>query len=173
MSATDVVGTYRDGKPIHKHPTEQEILDHWDEWVAILEREKCVEQLEVLNEIRDSKIQEYFFQKSRKMTVEQAIDFAIRLWVDQYPNDVLHFRRYIQTLRTALTDPRGFSTDRHKLQLFQGSMPVRIKGMLLRYSPDFFERDQHGHSKNLTLFYRRFTGGRVGTPAPKPVTVPK
>ena len=152
-----VFGRYPDKCAISEHPSEEEINAHYSYWCGLMD----AEQAEVLEAFRDIANHRGILSVMRGQDAVEAIEIAIKWWFELYPDEVVAFLDYIKEKKQTLAQG-GFSTDRDKSMYYEGAIPDRIRHLLLMFDPDFFRRDDKGHSKGLSLFYSVFKKARIG-----------
>ena len=149
---------YPDGVQVSLHPDEAEIGKYYEWW---MER-ASEDQQEVLREMRNASIFKLFKETCKPHNSEEAITMAIEWWNKFYPLEVKEFLYYTEMMRKNLYNVKGFSNDREKLHMWQGSIPSTVKTLLLKIDPDFFRTDSNGKIPGYTKFYQIFTKARIG-----------
>lgn len=151
-------GHYPSGEPISEHPSPEEIQENYAYWYT-----KCSEQeQETLQGLHDVYVFEAFKKYVKPRNAEDAITKAIEWWMKYYPHEVKEFQFYIQYQKDRLANSKGFSNDREKMHMWQGSIPNTVKQLLLRIDPDFFRARPDGKVPGYTKFYKIYTQASIG-----------
>lgn len=149
---------YPDGLLISDHPDAKEIAEHKEFYLQYLQQE----ELEVLQGLKDHQVFQAFKQYARPKSKEDAITTAIEWWMKWYPQEVKEFEFYIDRHKAVLANAKGFSHDKAKLHMWQGSMPQTVKKLLEMVDPDFFRIDSKGKNPGYSAFYKIYTKARIG-----------
>lgn len=149
---------YPDGTLISDHPSPEEINEHKEFYLQFLQQE----ELEVLQALKDHQVFKAFKHYARPKNREDAITKAIEWWMKWYPHEVKEFEFYIDRHKQTLANAKGFSHDKAKLQMWQGSIPSTVKQLLKIIDPDFFHVNSKGRSPGYSAFYKVYTKARIG-----------
>ena len=152
-------GHYPDGFPISEHPGDAEINKYHDYWMSLAN----AEQQEVYEAIKDAKVFDNFQKMARPKNSEDAIVKAIEWWMKYYPYEVKEFEMYVEKQRQILANAKGFSTDKDKAMMLEGSIPRTVKKLLELIDPMFFATNPStGKSPGSRKFYQIYTKARIG-----------
>lgn len=151
-----VFGRYWDGTPVSEHPSEGEISQYYEFYVALAGEE----QREVLQAIFDSQLAMDFGKAMKGKTAYEVVNEAIKWWDRHYRWEVKEFMRYLEWKKGTLRDPRGY--DMTKAHKFKGSIPQRVKQFVTMANPELVRYAGKSESKFETIFYSIFTKALIG-----------
>lgn len=149
-------GRYYDKTPISENPSEEEIGQYWEFWVAMANKE----QKEVLQGIFDANIATEFGKRFKGKDAVTIIEGAIKWWDKHYRWEVSEFLRYIDWKKETLANPEGWS--HCKSWKFQGAIPQRVKQLVMCADPNLVKYDGQSQTTLEKVFFQVFKKANIG-----------
>jgi len=151
-----VFGRYWDGTPLSEHPSEGEISQYYEFYVALANEE----QKEVLQAIFDAQIATDFSKAVKGKSAYEVVNEAILWWDRHYRWEVKEFMQYLEWKKGTLRDPQGY--DKTKAWKFKGSIPQRVKQLVTLANPELLQYKGQSESKFEKIFYSIFSKALIG-----------
>lgn len=148
-------GRYWDGTPISEHPSEDEINQFWEFWVALCN----ADQKETLQAQFDWKVAQEFIKAFQFRSVEDLVKGAVDWWIRWYPHEYREFMQDLKLLKSHLKSEGGWD-DTHSWKLI-GQIPHRVKQLVLAVNPEIVRRQGKFESPFEKLFFSYFDSARI------------
>lgn len=149
-------GRYYDKTPISENPSESEINNYFEFWIAMANKE----QKEVLQAMFDAGIATEFGKLYKGKDDVTIVEAAIKWWDLHYNWEVKEFLKYIDWKKETLANPEGWT--KCKSWKFQGAIPQRVKQLVMNANPELVKYGSQNDTKFQKIFFALFKKAAIG-----------
>lgn len=151
-----IFGRYWDGRAMSEHPSNEEISEYWEFWVALAN----AEQKQIVQGMFDMAIATDFASAVKEKSDYEVVETAVKWWIQNYAWEYREFTQYIEEKKATLYNSQGW--DRGKTQKFSGAIPQRVRQLVLGARPELLRMDANKDCKFIRLFYSIYTKAQIG-----------